>query len=371
MPGEQLFASAADRAGSGPRTSPGARAAGGSRAAGGGDADVIVVGGGVAGLTTAVVLAESGVRVRVWTKEPARRTTSAVAGALWEPYRIGPPHRVDGWARHSFEVFARLAERPQETGVRMAEGLQAARGAGAGSAVGTGAGSVGGAGSGSAGGELPVPHWAADVPGLRRATAGELPDGYGAGFRMRLPVIDMPAYLDHLGRRLAAAGGEVVEREAASLAEAAGEAPAVVNCTGIGAHALVPDPAVRPVRGQTVVVENPGVTEWFVDVDEESTEALYFFPQPYGLVLGGTAQEDAWERVADPATAEAIISRCARVDPRIAGAAVIEHRVGLRPVREEVRLERAGECVHNYGHGGAGVTVSWGCAREAAALVTG
>ncbi len=44
---------------------------------------------------------------------------------------------------------------------------------------------------------------------------------------------------------------------------AAVPAAVVVNCTGLGARALVPDPAVRPGRGQLVVVENPGVTEWF------------------------------------------------------------------------------------------------------------
>lgn len=316
-------------------------------------ADVLVVGGGVAGLTTAVLLAESGARVRVWTREPARRTTSAVAGALWEPYRVEPQHRVDGWARRSFTVFEELAARPGETGVRMVDGMQAAP-----------VGSLDGA-------ELPIPYWASEVPGLRRVTPEELPPGYGSGFRARLPMIDMPVYLDHLTARLLAAGGDVVDRAVSALAEAAGEAPTVVNCTGVGARDLVPDPLVRPVRGQTVVVENPGITEWFVDADEGSAEAVYFFPQPYGLLLGGTAQEDDWNTVPDPEVAEGIIRRCARVDPRIATAAVIGHRVGLRPVREVVRLEREGDCVHNYGHGGAGVTVSWGCAEEAAALVSG
>ena len=43
--------------------------------------DVVVVGGGVSGLTTAVVLAESGLRVEVWTRHEVSRTTSAVAEA--------------------------------------------------------------------------------------------------------------------------------------------------------------------------------------------------------------------------------------------------------------------------------------------------
>ncbi|HMC79917.1 MAG TPA: FAD-dependent oxidoreductase, partial [Acidimicrobiia bacterium] len=49
-------------------------------------------------------------------------------------------------------------------------------------------------------------------------------------------------------------------------------------------------------------------------------------------------------------------------------------RVGLRPFRRDsVRLERepGARVIHNYGHGGSGVTLSWGCAEEVSALVKG
>ena len=55
--------------------------------------------------------------------------------------------------------------------------------------------------------------------------------------------------------------------------------------------------------------------------------------------------------------------------PELADARVVGHRVGLRPVRSAVRLEAEGRVVHCYGQGGAGVTLSWGCADEVAALV--
>ena len=35
----------------------------------------------------------------------------------------------------------------------------------------------------------------------------------------------------------------------------------------------------------------------------------------------------------------------------------------------EVRVEREGHVVHCYGHGGAGVTLSWGCADEVVELL--
>ncbi len=183
----------------------------------------------------------------------------------------------------------------------------------------------------------------------------------------------MPTHLPWLRERFRSAGGAIETRTVSSLTEA--EAPVVVNCTGLGARELVPDPALRPVRGQLVVVENPGIDTWLTSSDAAG-EMAYFFPQPGRLLLGGTADDGAWSLEPDPKVAEAIVRRCAGLRPEIAGARVLAHRVGLRPVRDAVRLEReplpdGRVLVHNYGHGGAGVTVAWGCAEEAAALASG
>ncbi|MGY5006596.1 FAD-dependent oxidoreductase [Streptomyces sp. 900105755] len=300
---------------------------------------MIVVGGGVVGLTTAVVLAESGRRVRVWARETGGRTTSAVAGALWWPYRIEPETLVGEWSLASLVVYEALAARPEETGVRLVEGVH-------------GGLRLDGLGA-----------WAAEVPGLAETDEG---------LTARLPLIDMPVHLAWLRERLERAGGTVEERTVGALDEV--PAQVVVNCTGLGARSLVPDPAVRPVRGQLVVVENPGIATWYTSDEVAGGASAYFFPQPGGLLLGGTAEEGAWSLEPDPEVAAGIVARCAEVRPEIAGARVLAHRVGLRPYRSAVRLEHelrpdGGVLVHNYGHGGAGVTVAWGCAREAAGLV--
>ncbi|WP_435742097.1 DNA polymerase Y family protein, partial [Nocardioides sp. SYSU DS0663] len=55
--------------------------------------------------------------------------------------------------------------------------------------------------------------------------------------------------------------------------------------------------------------------------------------------------------------------------PPPAPARVLRTKVGLRPARPSVRLERQGRVVHCYGHGGAGVTLSWGCAEEVVTIL--
>jgi D-amino-acid oxidase len=212
------------------------------------------------------------------------------------------------------------------------------------------------------------------LPGLQPCAPRDLPDGFAAGFWSTLPLVDMPIYLRYLLRRLHAAGGRIEYREVHSLRELARRAPLLVNCTGLGARELVPDPTVRPVRGQHVIVDNPGLEEFFIEAPFGTAWTAYW-PYPGHVVLGGTAGDNDETLEPDPVLGEQIRQRCIDVEPRLRHARVRAHQVGLRPVRPAVRLELqqlgAARCVHNYGHGGSGVTLSWGCARETAGLLTG
>ncbi|MFC8506495.1 FAD-dependent oxidoreductase [Streptomyces sp. NPDC057411] len=322
---------------------------------GAGDGGVVVVGGGVVGLTTAIRLVERGLRVRLWSRDAVTETTSAVAGALWWPYRIEPAPEVGGWSLASLRVYEELAAEPAATGVRLVPGVHA-------DTVLDGLGA-----------------WAKELGGLRQLAPDEVPGPYEVGLAARLPLIDMPVHLAWLRARFEELGGSFERRTVTGpgFAEAAAEARVVVDCTGLGARELASDSGLRPVRGQLVLVENPGVDSWFTAADAAADETTYFFPQPGRLVLGGTAQDGAEDLEPDPATAAAIVARCARIRPEIAGARILGHRVGLRPARAGgVRIEAeplagGGLLVHHYGHGGAGVTVAWGCADRAAELVCG
>jgi D-amino-acid oxidase len=317
--------------------------------------DAFVLGAGVCGLTSAICLAESGLAVAVQGAELPNETTSAVAGALWGTHLVGADDRVPGWADETRRVLVELAD-DAAAGVSICAGLMAAREPSDPSS------------DGSDGPEV------TDAVAYTRCDPRELPPGYAAGWRLTAPLVSMPVYLTYLHDRLLAAGGQLLEpRSFATLAQVAQgcAAPVIVNCPGAGAHSLVPDPSVTPVRGQVVVAANPGITEFFVGDGRDPDDITYLFPHGDTIVLGGTQEHGNWSRVPDPATAERILAACAAAEPRLAGAKVLGHRAGLRPMRPLVRLEAEAisggrQIIHNYGHGGAGVSLAWGCAREAA-----
>lgn len=308
--------------------------------------DVLVIGAGVCGLSTAIALLEAGLSVTVYAADPPHRTTSAAAGALWGPHLVGADDRIGAWAAETLRRFREFAADPA-AGISEIAGLVASAGEP----------------------ESGPPAFTAGASLAASCGPGELPAGFASGWRYSAPTVDMPAYLDFLLADLLGMGGHLELGPALrGLTEAAerSAAPVIVNCAGIGARDLVPDAGLTPVRGQVVVAANPGLTGFFVGEREDSA-VTYIFPHGPVVVLGGTQQYGEASLRPDPGTADQIMADCVAVEPRLAGATVIGHRVGLRPVRAGVRLEAQAigggrHLVHNYGHGGAGVTLSWGCA---------
>ena len=306
-----------------------------------------MVGAGVSGLTTAACLAEAGWAVQVWSAEPPHSTTSVVAGAMWGPSFQEPMAKTMSWTDRSLEDFVALARDPP-TGVRMAPAL-----------------TVGG----PPGDEIPPQ--ARSIPNLRLAAPDEVPAGFTGGWRATMPLVDMPRYLDYLVARLAEAGVEIRERRVRSLDEAADAAPVVVNCTGLGSRDLLGDTELEPVFGQHVILSNPGLDMLFMELAMTAEWASYF-PHPTRVVCGGIQIPGRTDRTPDPDLTERILTRVRAIEPRLRDAEVIDVETGVRPVRSAVRVEAEQlgntRLVHNYGHGGSGVSLSWGCAREAAAL---
>ena len=319
------------------------------------ESDICVIGAGVSGLSSALALLQAGFAVRVYGADPPHRATSGAAGALWGAHLVGQDGRIADWALATLDRFRALATDPA-TGVRELSGLEASLTA-----------------------EPELPDFATGLTGLTRADRATLPPGYADGWRYQAPVVDMPAYLNYLVEQVLGHGGTIqLGPRCTSLAEAAATesaaAAVIVNCTGIGAREFVPDDTLVPVRGQVVIVTNPGIEEFFVGEREQPDEITYLFPHGGIVLLGGTEQHGNFSLRPDQDTAKRIHQACAEVVPALANAKVLAHRVGLRPVRPTVRLETeqlsgGRTVVHNYGHGGAGVTLSWGCAQSVAQTV--
>jgi D-amino-acid oxidase len=312
---------------------------------------VTILGAGVSGLTCGVRLLEDGHEVTIVARELAPQTTSAVAGAVWFPYRVAPNERTGPWAEASYRRFAALAAQKDSAPIEMVELTMLY--------------------------PEPLdqePWWLGAVPGerVRTVAAEELPEGYGDGRAVQVPCIEAPAYLDWLMDRFADVGGRFEQRAVAAFEELPGQV--VVDCAGVGATALAGDAALHPVRGQVAYVKCDAPLRFMVD--EEGPNALaYVLPRRDVVVLGGTAEEGDGDLTPREHATRDILERTARLQPELRGAALIGTAVGLRPARPAVRLELeetsdGRPLIHDYGHGGSGFTLSWGCADEVARTVT-
>ena len=341
---------------------------------------VSIIGAGVSGLTCGVVFAERGWTAKIFAEQVGTRTTSGAAGALWFPYDAEPAEKVIPWALATYKILVDLAGVRQqqvatkpvcimhtsaETGVSMIELRQYCRT-----------------------GKIEIPEWAHPfvipsaslvMSSARRAeaerrreveTSLNISDSvFSDFFTVRVPLVDTTIYLDYLIDRFQKAGGEIKSGvRIEKLEDVAGDL--VINCAGIGARQLARDADLEPHRGQVAVV--PKLDDIHCAIVCDDAPLMYVIPRTNDCVFGGTNDvSDDWDP--DPMTTKAIVAECSRA-LGIEKPGVLRERVGLRPFRKSgVRLEKekltdGRTVIHNYGHGGSGFTLSWGCAEEVVTL---
>jgi len=311
---------------------------------------IAIIGAGVSGLTCGVVFAERGCRTTIFAEQTGQQTTSGAAAAVWFPYHVEPADKVIPLALETYKVLVDLAQVPR-TGVSIIELHQFSRT-----------------------GEIQIPDWAIPLGAsvIPSEVEGSL-ESFKSGFSLRVPLMDTTIYLDYLATRFRKAGGEINANVHFSNLE--GVDPTfdlVINCAGIGARELAQDSDLEPHRGQVAIV--PKIENLSCAIVCDDAPLMYAIPRANDCVFGGT-NELSDNLSADPATTQRIIAECSRV-LNIDKPKVLAERVGLRPFRRSgVRLERnrlrdGRTVIHNYGHGGAGFTLSWGCAREVLELAT-
>lgn len=300
-----------------------------------------IIGGGIIGLTSGVVLAEAGHKVKILSRDHHTKITSWAAAAISCPVNVEDSPRVNRWFGQTNAVLAGLVDDPR-TGVSRAEWRKF-----------------------SLRESCPVPSWVVHADGARILEENECPPPYRSGIFAPLFQMVVDSYYPYMLERFRAAGGVLEIREIGSPVDLVGNFGVVVNATGIYARQFIHDEGVYPARGQVVIVRNNGVTRHTTAFETKN----YVYPRGEYCLLGGSFDEGEWDTAPDPDLTHAILDWAAAMEPTLKGAEVTDVRVGLRPLRPTVRLEReilAGgtPLIHNYGHGGAGYTLSWGCAFD-------
>ncbi|MFL6100506.1 MAG: FAD-dependent oxidoreductase [Actinomycetales bacterium] len=310
---------------------------------------VTVVGAGVIGLSVACRLAEAGLRVTVVADQRPADTVSAVAGAIWFPHLIDSTEATLGHLGVTRQRFERLSQDPA-TGVVMRDGTLVER-------------------------RHDVDRsWTAAIDDYALAPESELPPGATAAVRMRVPVIDMGPYLGWLEQHCRNRGVQFDWAVAGNLDDLIGRTGAVVVAAGLRSPELLrDDDSMFAVRGQVARLHNPGLMDWLID-DEHPDGLLYVLPRNGDIVVGGTSDRDRHDLAWDPDTETAILQRAVAAVPELDGLPVVSRAVGLRPARPTLRIEAVGgwavPVIACYGHGGAGVSTSWGSADAVTVLVT-
>ena len=355
---------------------------------------VCVVGDGVIGLATALYLQENGFSVVILSKPLTYRRTSELAAAFWYPYAVAADLDTEReLAEPTLNFLLERAVPDESSGVWIVDGHQYFD-----DTVGKREYSIPG---------FPkecVPWWykhsevkfrklGNDELPAPSAELGNFVDGWG----FRLPVVHMCTFIKWMSDKFTQKHGTIEEEEVQSFQDERTLKDlrnkgydAVINCSGIWAAHLVDARPLYGRKGVLVYVDRQYAGDKFIFIEHGLSQhrPVYIVPHKiHQTVLGGTIwpatgmgtnidpMRPAWW-TPDPKEIESVLTRCSCIQPKLKDllgqAASLHATAGLRPVRKDrppliEKSERYSKdllVVHNYGHGGSGLTMCWGSAAR-------
>lgn len=307
---------------------------------------ITVAGCGIVGLTSAIALQENGWKVRIIARERFDHTLSEKVGAIWFPFAIEPVEEATRWGSLSYQRY--IQEQFPGNGVSFIPFTIVY-------------------------GTSDDTSWAQKLPkeAIRAARMEELPRGAEKAYVAIVPLAEPPLYLPHLFDRFIANGGQFEQKEITTLQQLSELDTLVVNCTGLGAKIICMDDELVPMRGQILRVKTLDIQS-FVNSTENGALS-YIIRRNTDCIIGGTDYLNDWNMNVEKSDTELILSRFQKAELSQKNPEIIEEIVGLRPKRTKVRFSfdpHYSNVFHNYGHGGSGFTVAWGCALELAEIIT-
>lgn len=344
--------------------------------------NIVVVGAGVIGLTTAIRLAEEGHAVTVVAQQTPSSLlrgqskgtyTSIGSGGYWMPVLL-EGDEPQTWGRTTYK---KLLDEAPHNGLSVHDALLlSAR-------------------------KDPVLPWYADMTNMSVVSPRDdsrIPSEYHAALRFTTVIARMDDYLPYLQQRVEQLGvsllltstlsGEANDawdlprvREFAKSTYGKDSRTVIVNCTGIGASRLS-TVRMQPGRGIVARIERPKDKNYVITESESdgflSKDGLmaYALPRGHEYTLGGTCFRGDWSETCTPDEISGVLDRSlSLLKLHRDSVRITDTWSGLRPMTMDMRArvgfqsDDGDDVIANFGHGGSGVTLCWGCADHIVGLV--